>query len=689
MSQNSNNNITLTHLLHLCLRRRRWFVASVTISLIIAVNYLITTPYLYTREATIMVYKESMGKNSTDKNSTSFNELGFVNQSNDLADVVCQFTSLDMMMEVARRLDPSLPEEDVFDVAQDLRKRLTVEAGDESNIIYLKYQDLSTEKANTTLSLIIQVFNDKWRQERLEMIQNTSRFIDSRLKLLEQDLNAVDDSISVYKSQYGITDLGDISDVYLQQQTQSDIELLKLSNQKAMAEYIRSLLDVKGSHYQLLLVNSGINNNIIEAQITQYNSLLLQLQNHMEFTSEENPMIINQQKELENLRKNILANIDNHIRTIDIQLMALRGYNSKVLSKIMSNPAQAKYLQSVSREQKVKESLYLFLLQKKEENELSVTYNPVPTKTIDIPNGSGKPTSPKRLRVLIAAVILGILIPMTVIFIMETMNETVRDRHDIENHGNIPFLGSLPLTKKKRCALNRLKNLKNLKNLKSLRNLSWRRESDAIVVNYGGQDLANEAFRVIRTRMEVINNTHIGSNVYMITSAGKETGKTYVGMNLAIVLAIALKRVLFIDADLRKGSASSKWGITGMGLADYLSGLTDDAASLLFHQEKFPTLHVLPSGLPPVNPTELLDGERLEELIGYMRRKYDYIIIDTPQANNLADTEIIARQADWSLNIIRAGMYKLSNLETLEKKEGEEPNHFVILNVVDTDDNYE
>lgn len=678
MSQNTNNFITLTRLLHLCLRRWRWFVASVTICLIFAVNYLIKTPYLYTRVATIMVYKESMGKNSTDKNSTSFSELGFVNQSSDLADVVCQFTSLDMMMEVARRLDPTLLEDDVFDVAQALKGRLKVEAGDESsNIIFLTYKDSSTEKANATLNLIIQVFTDKWQQERLEMIKNTSRFIDSRLKLLEQDLNNVDDSISVYKSRYGITDLGDISDVYLQQQTQSDVELLKLSNQKSMAEYIRSLLDVKASQYQLLLVNSGINNNIIEEQITQYNSLLLQLQNHMEFTSDQNPMIVNQQKELENLRKNILANIDNHIRTIDIQLKALKEYNGEILSKITSNPAQAKYLESISREQKVKESLYLFLLQKKEENELSITYNPVPIKTIDIPNGSGKPTSPKRLRILIVSVILGIMFPLIVIFIMETMDETVRNRYDIENHGNIPFLGELPLTSKKRPIFDRL------------RSLSWRKGSAPIVVNYGGQDLANEAFRVIRTRMEVINSSHADRNVYIITSTGNKTGKTYVGMNLAVVLAIALKRVLFIDADLRKGSASNKWNITGMGLADYLNGQTDDVASLLFHQEKLPTLHVLPSGLPPVNPTELLTDDRLENLIGNMRGKYDYIIIDTPQTNNMADTEIITRHADWSLNIIRAGKFERSNLATLENKEGEEPNHYVILNAVDIDDNYE
>jgi capsular exopolysaccharide synthesis family protein len=325
----------------------------------------------------------------------------------------------------------------------------------------------------------------------------------------------------------------------------------------------------------------------------------------------------------------------------------------------------------------VKESLYLFLLQKKEENELSITYNPVPIKTIDIPNGSGKPTSPKRLRILIVAVVMGMLFPLTLIFVMETMNETVRNRYDIESHGNIPFLGELPLTKRKRSLIGQLRSLSR-----------WGK-SASIVVHDGGQDLANEAFRVRRTRLEAINQSHVGRNVYMITSASKETGKTYVGMNLAIVLAIAMKRVLFIDADLRKGSASDKWNIIGMGLVDYLSGQVDDVDSLLFRQEKLPTLHVLPSGLSPVNPTELLNSERLGELISHMRTKYDYIFIDTPKASNMADTEIIARHADCSLHIVRAGMFERDNLATLEKKEGEESNRYVILNAVDTDDNKE
>jgi uncharacterized protein involved in exopolysaccharide biosynthesis len=237
-----------------------------------------------------------------------------------------------------------------------------------------------------------------------------------------------------------------------------------------MAEYIRSLLNEKASEHQLLLVNSGLNSSVLEAQINLYNNLLMQLQSHLNYTSSQNPLILNQEKELESLRSKLRANLQSHIHTIDIQLQSLTDYYDEATSKVVSNPAQAKHLATIERERKVKESLYMFLLQKKEENEISIAYNSSNIQLIEQPHGIGKPTSPKRAQVILAAFLLGLLIPVTVIFLRASFDDSVRDRHDIENHGNIPFLGSLPLTKKKRCALNRLKNLKNLKRLKNPRN---------------------------------------------------------------------------------------------------------------------------------------------------------------------------------------------------------------------------
>lgn len=670
-NKTNGSSLTIADLFHLCMARWRWFVVSIIICLSFAVRYLLTTPYLYTRSATIMVHEDAVGNNATDKNSKDFSDIGFLKQKNNLTDIVRHITSLDVLMEVANRMGEPLDIPQAQAIAEGIQSRLSVEGGDgKSNIIDLIYKDYSTSEAARVLSLIIQVYNDKWVQDKQEVIRSTSRFIDDKLKMLENELNIVDDSISSYKSRFGITELENVSNIYLQQQSQTDAEILKMMNQKAMAEYIRSLLADEASQNQLLLVNSGINNTLIESQITLYNSLLLQMQSHMEYTSSQNPLIINLEKELNSLRKNILANVINHIRTIDIQLQSLEEYYGLTTDKITSNPEQAKHLISIEREQKVKESLYMYLLQKKEENEISLTYQSAPTQIIDIPHGSGKPTSPKRFRILFLALLMGGLIPFSIIFFRLILDESVRDRKDIECRGDIPFLGEVPFVKKKTTLLNKL------------RRFSIKPEGFPIVVNNGGQDPANEAFRTIRTRMEFINEKHPNQNVYTVTSSDENVGKTFVAMNLTLAFAIAGKRVLFIDGDLRKASASKRWGAGTVGLSDYLEKREDDVSTLLFHPKDFFMLHVLPVGTIPADPTELLTGSLFKNLIKQMRPYYDIIIIDTPPIGNLADAEIIAKYADCTLNVIRAGMYKRSNLDDLAEQEEDERTQHVILNGV-------
>ena len=677
--------MTIADLWHLCIDRWRWLVASVFVCLVFAIYYLLTTPYLYTRQAAIMVREESMGKNSTETNTKDIDELGFVNQKNNVINVVRHIKSLDVLMEVVQRMDSTKTKGETINKAKEIQSRLTAEIEElGSTIINLTYKDFSTIEAEYVLSLIIQVYNEKWLEDKQLIIKNTSRFIDSRLQLLEQDLDRVDDSISTYKSRYGITDLSRVSDMYLQQQSKSDAELLTLSNQKAMAEYIRDLLNDKTSQNQLLLVNSGINNSVIETQISLYNNLLLQLQSHLEYTSEQNPLVISKQKELNNLRSNILANINNHIRTIDIQLLALRGFHGEAISKITSNPAQAKYLVSIEREQKVKESLYLYLLQKKEENEISSTYQAANTQTIDIPHGSGKPTSPKRSKVLISALLLGLLIPVTVLFLRASFDESVRDRFDVERNSDIPFLGEVPYSGREH----------SLESFLMRFGIGRKAKASGIVVGSDMLNASNEAFRVLRNNMDsIVSNKYSskGCRVYLLKSTQIEVGKTFVGMNLSLVKAIGGQRVLFIDGDLRQASASRLWRTPLLGLSDYLCGDENDYRKLLWHPEGYPMLDVLPAGALPTNPTELLQSTLLDKLINTVRQHYDCVFIDSPSASILADADIVERTIDSTLYVIRAGRFnrhRLGELSPIEIINGTRKPQYIILNGVNVNVRY-
>lgn len=672
--------ISIADLWNLCTARWRWFIASVALCLFVAVYYLMTTPYLYTRYASIMIKEESVGKNTTESTGNDFSDLGFVSQKNNLTNVVRHITSLDILMEVVNRLGEAGTEGETIDRAKDIQSRLKVESADiQSTIIDLTYKDHSTTEAERILGLIIQVYNDKWIEQKQMVIQNTSRFIDARLQLLEQDLDRVDDSISTYKSRYGITDLQHVSDIYLQQQSKSDAEILTLSNQKAMAEYIRDLLIDKSSKHLLLMVNSGINNEVIESQITLYNSLLLQMQGHLEYTSDQNPLIVSKEKELENLRNNIHANINNHIRSIDIQLLALKGFHGETATKITSNPAQAKYLESIQREQKVKESLYLYLLQKKEENEISSTYQSANTQTIDIPHGSGKPSSPQRAKVLLAAVFMGIFLPITFLFLRASMDDSVRDRYDVERNCDIPFLGEVPYSGREH----------SLESLLMPLGFGKKAKSSGIVVGPDMLNASNEAFRVLRNNMESIADN--GSKVYLIKSTQIEVGRTFVGMNLALTKAIGGKHVLFIDCDLRQASASRLWRTPLLGLTDYLSGEESDYRKLLWHHDDYPMLDVLPAGALPTNPTEMLQSPLLGQLINTVRQHYDSIIIDSPAAGILADADIIENLVDCTLFIIRAGRFnrhRLNELSPIEVINGTTKPQYIILNGVSINARY-
>lgn len=683
MNKNADSTITITDLLNLCMARWRWFVASVVVCLLMAVYYLIKTPYLYMREATVMVLEESLGDNTSEKSHNSFNNIGFVRQKSSVFNVMRHITSLDVLMEVARRAHPDVPEAEIINVARDIQSRLTAtnsNAEMRSTIIDLSYKDHSTVEAYNILSLVIQVYGERWVDYRLEVTRNTSKFIKERLALLEQELGIVDDSIAKYKSTYGITNLEHVSDIYLQQQSQSDAEIMRLVSQQEMAGYIRELLEDEKSTNQLLLANSGINNNGIEAQITMYNNMVLELQGHLKYTSEQNPMIVYQQEQIASLRQKILSNIINYIHSIDIQLESLIDYHNEATDKVTSNPAQANYLATIERERTVKESLYMFLLQKMEENEISSTYQTTNIQMIDLPHGSGKPTSPKRQRVLFAALLFGFLIPTTVIFLRASMDESIRNHRDIECRPAIPFLAEVPMSER----IGTISTLQRLFKLKP--------ETKGIVFAEGKQTPINEAFRLIRTKLENATRGQGGINgVYMIASNQENAGKTFVSMNLAMALSIVGNRVLYIDGDLRKAAASQRWKTDERGLTDYLEGRESDVTDMLFHPKNYPTLDVLPAGGIPANPSELLDTPLFSNLIDKVRVLYDIVIIDTPPMGKLADAEIIGRNVDRMLFVLRAEMHNRSYLNNLESPT-EEINgkpRFVILNGVNIDFRYD
>ncbi len=760
----TEDSIQIMDILYMCLARWRWFVLSLALTLGMAVIYILRTPPIYTRTATVLIKKDSKGKTASD--IADFSEMGFFQSNVNINNELITFQSPSLMSEVVKRLkldmnyyrpgrfhrdvvygqtlpatasicelpegmsasftlqiepdmtvtlsDFMLDDEEFDDKAQGrmldsistpigkvvimptanykageshtlyisrakslygtvkhyLDHLSTALENEKSSIISLKMTDKSIQRAEDILNTLIQVYNENWVKDKNQVAVSTSQFIDERLSIIEQELGNVDNDISSYKSEHLLPDITAASSMYMAKSSKTDAEMTTLNNQVYMTRYIREYLADKRHNNELLPANSGTGNPSIESQIVQYNQMLLERNGIVSNSSPQNPIVINMDEQLASLRDVIVRSLDNQIELLNGQIANLEQIEKKTTTQIAASPSQAKYLLSVERQQKVKEALYLFLLQRREENELSRAFTAYNSRVITPPNGSPIPTAPVRSKILMIALLIGLMIPVGIVYLMEILNTRIRGRKDLESC-TIPFIGEIPLH-----AARRRHGLQRFIKQKSENN------SHQVVVKPGSRDIINEAFRVLRTNMEFMIEPGGRSNVIVVTSFNPGSGKSFITINMAVSLAIKEKRVLVIDGDLRHGSSSAYINSPSTGLSDYLSGRVDNLDKIIVPSKRFPYLHVLPVGTFPPNPTELLFSPRLKQLIETMRGQYDYVLIDCPPIELVADTQIIEKLADRTIFVVRAGLLERSMLPNLQNLYNEKKfkNMSLILN---------
>ena len=529
---------------------------------------------------------------------------------------------------------------------------LVAELGNEdATIINLSINDTSIRKAEDILNTLIEVYNENWIRDKNQIAVSTSQFISDRLGVIESELGHVDENISSYKSEHLLPDVQAASSLYMAQSAENNKELSTLNNQLSTAQYIRRELNTKQLD-QTLPANSGIVSANIETQISEYNNLVLDRNRLIANSSEKNPLVKNMASSLQSMQRTIIQSVDNLIVSLNTQIRSLRRQEEATTNRLASNPNQAKYLLSVERQQKVKEELYLYLLQKREENELSQAFTAYNTRLITAPRGSMFPTAPRKMNILLVAFAVGLLVPAVGIFMKENMNTKVRGRKDLENL-SIPFIGEIPQysgTKKKWWEFKHRK----------------RQDMKTIVVNEGNRNIINEAFRVLRSNMDFMASKDNNQHVFVLTSFNPGSGKSFLAINIAISFAIKKKKILVIDGDLRHRTVSSYVDSPNKGLSDYLNNQIEDWKEIIVSYKGYTNLHILPIGTVPPNPTELLEDSKLSMLIEALRPEYDYIFIDCPPVDIVADAQIIEKWADRTIFVVRSGLLDRSMLSELE-----------------------
>jgi capsular exopolysaccharide synthesis family protein len=531
---------------------------------------------------------------------------------------------------------------------------------DEATIIDLTIDDVSTQRAEDMLNTLIMVYNENWIKDKNQIAVSTSGFIKDRLFVIEEELSGVDDSISQYKSKNLLPDVQAVSNLYLRQSSENSAQILELKTQRTIAQSVRNSLKDPNAKDQLLPVNMGLENIGVENQIKEYNTMVLKRNQLRDNSSESNPLVIDLNQSLESVRRSVVEAVDNLLSKLDTQINDVSRSEQRTSQRIASNPAQAKFLLSVERQQKIKEALYLFLLQKREENELSQAFTAYNTKIIVPPSGKLFPTAPRKSIILVMALAIGFFLPLAVLFLKENMNTTVRGRKDLDNL-TIPYIGEIPLMLEKKNKLDQQTN---------------------IVVQEKSRDYMNEAFRVVRTKIDFMKGMSDQMKVMMLTSFNVGSGKTFTATNLAISMALRGKKVIVIDLDMRKASLSKSVNSPKTGISNYLGNMVDNPQEIIVRRTLHPNLDIIPVGTIPPNPAELLLENRLGDLLVQLREQYDYILLDCPPVEMVADASIIERVSDITLFVIRIGLMDRRMLADVEKLYTEKvfKNMAVILN---------
>ncbi len=548
-------------------------------------------------------------------------------------------------------------EEDEIDVTRadinatiaSVQGKISASLRDEnSTIIDIKYKDVSLERAKDVLNTLVAVYNENWVKDRNRISVSTSEFIRDRLGVIEKELGSVDKNIANYKSNHLIPDVQTAGAEAMSQASAADQQSRSIASQLYMAQYIRSYLMDNRHTNQLLPSNSGINNSSIEQQIGEYNETVLKRNKHLSISSAQNPLVIDLDENLKVMRRAIIHSLNNEVTMLQAQQRTTQNSQNKATAKISANPKQAQYLLSVERQQKVKESLYLFLLQKREENELSQAFTAYNTRLIEPPHEGGGSVQPVSTNILLMAFSLGLLIPGGILFLKESLNTTVRGRKDLEQL-KVPFAGEVPQSEGTGKKLSKRKGAKF---------------PYTLLVESENKNTINEAFRVVRTNLEFMLGFDGKGHVIMLTSMNPNSGKTFTTSNLATAFGIKGKKVIAIDLDLRKGSLSQYVDKPHHGISNYLSGQEADYKPLV---RQLGCIDLLPCGTIPPNPTELLFSPRFESLLSELRTQYDYIFIDCPPIEMVADASIINRHVDLTLFIIRAQRFDRSMLPEIEE----------------------
>ena len=516
-------------------------------------------------------------------------------------------------------------------VVSDLVKEVQVIPVDEamSTVLVLSTKHAVKKKGIAILDRLVDNYTYNAINDKSTVEQKTSEFISNRLQLIKAELFLVDKLAENYKIDNELTDIVEESKAFFETVNSSEQALFDATTQLKLVDYMVDYLQSQEKSFELIPVNLGFSDVSISVLTSEYNAVVLERNRLLRNSSPTNPMVINLDAQLKSFQQSLTESLRNLKASLQISLRELVKNDNRINDKIANLPTQEREYKNIARQLGIKESLYLYLLQKQEETEISLAVTTPNSKVIDRAYASKDPVSPKPKIVYLAAMLLGLLFPFGILYVKDLLDTKLHNRQDMEHYVTAPILGDIPIND----------------------------TDENIVIKEGGRSSTAEAFRLLRTNLDfMLTETDNNSKVIFVTSTISGEGKSFVATNLACALSLSGKKVALLGMDLRAPKITEYLNVPNQrGVSNFIIDKDMQFQDLGFPMPGFKGMDVYISGVIPPNPAELLLHPKVEILFTQLQAKYDYIVVDTAPVSLVTDTLMIGNYADMTIYVSRAG----------------------------------